>query len=157
RVGLPPRRAALRERAYPPIGRGLLWCTADANRLPLPDAAVDAVTIAFGLRNLPDPARGLAEFARVVRPAGRLVVLEFSTPTWPPLRRLYERYLTQALPLVARAVASDPAAYRYLVDSIRAWPDQAGLARMIVAAGWRGVQWKRLSGGIVTVHRATRG
>lgn len=150
------RTGARRESAHPSIGLGLLWANADANRLPLPDAGVDALTIAFGLRNLPEPAAALREFARVVRPGGRLVVLEFATPGWAPFRLLYERYLTRALPLAAHLVASDPAAYRYLADSIRAWPDQAGLARMIADAGWVQVQWKSLSGGIVAAHRARR-
>src|SRR5688572_14368463 len=80
----------------------VLWCNGDGMRLPLADASVDAVTIAFGLRNLPDPAAGLAEFARVTRPGGRLVVLEFSHPTWAPFRSVYTRYLVGAIPTLAR-------------------------------------------------------
>jgi demethylmenaquinone methyltransferase / 2-methoxy-6-polyprenyl-1,4-benzoquinol methylase len=134
----------------------LLWCNGDGNRLPLPDGSADVLTIAFGLRNLPDPAAGLAEFARVVRPGGRLAVLEFSQPTWAPFRELYLRYLTRAMPLAARVLTSDPTAYRYLADSIRAWPDQDALARVIAGAGWERVQWKNLTGGIVALHRAVR-
>ncbi|HVM15438.1 MAG TPA: class I SAM-dependent methyltransferase [Egibacteraceae bacterium] len=136
--------------------RRLLWCTGDATRLPLADASVDAVTIAFGLRNLPDTAGGLAELARVTRPGGRLAVLEFSRPTWRPFAFVYTRYLTRALPQMARLVTSDPAAYRYLADSIRAWPDAEGLARQISGAGWEAVRYKRLSGGIVALHHARR-
>lgn len=134
----------------------ITWVNGDGTSLPLPDASVDAVTIGFGLRNLPDPAAGLAEFARVARPGARLVVLEFSCPVWPPLRELYTRYLVGALPNVAKVVTSDPAAYRYLAESIQQWPDQQALAETITAAGWAGVRWKNLSGGIVAVHQAVR-
>lgn len=129
---------------------------ADALRLPFADAAFDAVTILFGLRNLTDPVAGLREMARVVRPGGRLVVCEFSTPTWLPFRVVYLNYLMRALPGVARIVSSNPEAYRYLAESIRAWPDQQGLARKIAEAGWSEVAWRDLTGGVVAVHRATR-
>ena len=132
------------------------WVNGDGVNLPLPDASVDAVTIGFGLRNLPDPKAGLAEFARVARPGARLVVLEFSRPVWPPFRELYTRYLVGALPAAAKLVTSDPAAYRYLAQSIQEWPDQAALARVIEEAGWTGVRWKNLTGGIVAVHQALR-
>ncbi|MGI8873831.1 MAG: ubiquinone/menaquinone biosynthesis methyltransferase, partial [Egibacteraceae bacterium] len=107
------------------------WCNGDGTRLPLADGSVDAVTIAFGLRNLPDPAAGLAEFARVVRPGGQLAVLEFSHPVNPALRTLYERYLVGAIPTAARWLTSDAGAYRYLAESILAWPDQHELAVVI--------------------------
>jgi len=148
-------RLRRRGRADRVAGR-LLWCVADGMRLPLADASVDAVTIAFGLRNLPDPAAGLAEFARVTRPGGRLVVLEFSRPTWPPFREVYLRYLVGAMPVVAKVLTSDPLAYRYLAESIQAWPDQDTLARTIAGAGWREVRYANLTGGIVAVHRAVR-
>ena len=142
-------------RATPRRGH-VWWSNGDGTALPLPDASVDGVTIAFGLRNLPDPAAGLAEFARVTRPGGRLVVLEFSAPTWKPFRSLYTRYLVGAIPSLARVVTSDPAAYRYLAESIQAWPDQAALARIIGSAGWSEVGWQDLTGGIVAAHRALR-
>ncbi|MBW3576801.1 MAG: class I SAM-dependent methyltransferase [Actinobacteria bacterium] len=129
---------------------------ADAMRLPFPDRTFDAVTIAFGLRNVHDAASALLEFARVTRPGGRLVVLEFSTPTWPPFRRLYEAYLTGVLPRVAQVVSSDPSAYRYLADSILLWPDQDSLARWLAHNGWDEVRYRNLSGGIVAVHRGRR-
>jgi demethylmenaquinone methyltransferase/2-methoxy-6-polyprenyl-1,4-benzoquinol methylase len=128
----------------------------DALRLPFADGVFDAVTISFGLRNLVDPAGGLAELARVTRPGGRLVVCEFSRPTWPPFRTVYVEYLMRALPAVARRVSSNPAAYEYLAESVRAWPDQAALAAMVAAAGWRDVAWRDVSGGIVALHRAVR-
>jgi demethylmenaquinone methyltransferase/2-methoxy-6-polyprenyl-1,4-benzoquinol methylase len=98
----------------------------------------------------------LAEMRRVTRPGGRLVVCEFSSPTWAPFRRVYTNYLVAALPRIAEVVSSNPAAYQYLAESIRAWPDQTGLADRLLAAGWRDVAWRNLSGGIVALHRATR-
>lgn len=132
------------------------WINGDGTRLPLADQSVDAITIGFGLRNLPDPVAGLAEFARVARTGARLVVLEFSKPTFKAFNAVYSRYLVGALPAAAKVVTSDPAAYRYLADSIRNWPDQAELAQMIAAAGWGGVRWKNLSGGIVALHQAVK-
>ncbi len=132
------------------------WTVADALRLPLPDASVDAVTIAFGLRNLNDTQAGLREFRRVVRPGGQLAVLEFSTPTNAAFAHVYHRYLLGVLPRVARVVTSAPAAYGYLARSIMAWPDQATLAGVLRDAGWERVRWKDLSGGIVALHHAVR-
>lgn len=132
------------------------WVVADALRLPLVDASVDAATIAFGLRNLNDTRAGLAELRRVVRPGGHLAVLEFSRPTNPLLADIYERYLVGAIPRLAHLVTSDPAAYAYLARSIMAWPDQQALAALIRDAGWRAVRWKNLTGGIVALHHATR-
>lgn len=128
----------------------------DATRLPFADQTFDAVTISFGLRNVVDHEAGLREMARVTTPGGRLVVCEFSTPTNPLFRTVYKEYLMQALPRVARAVASNPEAYVYLAESIRAWPDQAELARRIESAGWSGVRWRNLTGGIVALHAAVR-
>ena len=133
----------------------LPFVAGDGTQLPFADDTFDAVTISFGLRNIVDPAAGLREMARVTRPGGRLVVCEFSHPTWAPFRTLYVEYLMRALPPVARAVSSSPDAYVYLAESIRAWPDQPRLAAMIAASGWSGVEWHDLSGGIVTLHRAT--
>jgi demethylmenaquinone methyltransferase/2-methoxy-6-polyprenyl-1,4-benzoquinol methylase len=128
----------------------------DAMRLPFGDGAFDAVTISFGLRNVHEPDLALAEMLRVTRPGGRLVVCEFSHPTWAPWRTVYVEYLMRALPAVARAVASSPDAYVYLAESIREWPDQPGLAGRIAAAGWSEVGWRDLSGGVVALHRAVR-
>ena len=128
----------------------------DAMRLPFADGVFDAVTISFGLRNVADPSVALAEMLRVTRPGGRLVVCEFSHPTWAPFRTVYTEYLMRALPVIARKVATNPDAYVYLAESIRAWPDQRELAGVIATAGWTKVGWRNLSGGIVTLHRATR-
>jgi demethylmenaquinone methyltransferase/2-methoxy-6-polyprenyl-1,4-benzoquinol methylase len=143
----------------PPAGAGpdRAYLVGDALRLPLRDASVDVVTIAFGLRNLPEPGRGLLEFRRVLRPGGRLVICEFSQPVVPVLRGVYRRYLTRLMPVAARRLTSDPEAYQYLARSIGAWPDQAGLAAWLQQAGFTRVAWRDLTGGIVALHRATAG
>lgn len=128
----------------------------DALRLPFADAGFDVTTISYGLRNVSDPLLALREMLRVTRPGGRLVVAEFSRPAWPPFRALYDGYLERVLPAVARAFASDAAAYGYLSESILAWPGQEDLARLIQEAGWRGVAYRNLTGGIVAIHRAVR-
>ena len=134
----------------------LPFVAGDGTRLPFADDTFDAVTISFGLRNIVDPDAGLRELRRVTGPGGRLVVCEFSSPTWSPFRTVYIEYLMRALPAVARAVSSSPDAYAYLAESIRAWPDQAGLAARIQQAGWGAVKWRNLSGGIVALHHATK-
>ncbi len=125
---------------------------ADATRLPFGDDVFDAVTISFGLRNVVDPQTALREMARVTRPGGRLVVCEFSTPTNALFATAYKEYLMRALPRVARTVSSNPDAYVYLAESIRAWPHQASLAQQISRAGWAAVRWRNLTGGIVALH-----
>jgi demethylmenaquinone methyltransferase / 2-methoxy-6-polyprenyl-1,4-benzoquinol methylase len=134
----------------------LPFVAGDATRLPFADAAFDAVTISFGLRNVVDVESALAEMARVARPGGRLVVCEFSTPTFEPFRKVYGEYLMKALPAVARRVSSSPDSYVYLAESIRAWPDQETLAALIGKSGWADVQYRNLTGGIVALHRARR-
>jgi demethylmenaquinone methyltransferase/2-methoxy-6-polyprenyl-1,4-benzoquinol methylase len=134
----------------------LPFTAGDATRLPFADDTFDAVTISFGLRNVVDPDAGLREMARVTRPGGRIVVCEFSSPTWEAFRTVYIEYLMKALPSVARAVSSSPDAYVYLAESIRAWPDQRALAARLATAGWSAVEWRNLTGGIVALHRATK-
>ena len=133
----------------------LPFTAGDGTQLPFADETFDAVTISFGLRNIVDPVAGLREMLRVTRPGGRLVVCEFSHPTYGPLRTVYLEYLMKALPAIARGVSSSPDAYVYLAESIRAWPDQPGLAAMLADAGWSSPEWRNLSGGIVALHRAT--
>lgn len=134
----------------------LPFVAGDALHLPFADASFDAVTISFGLRNVTDVPAALAEMMRVTRPGGRLVVCEFSRPTWAPFRTVYTEYLMRALPPVARAVSKEPDAYVYLAETIREWPDQDELGRMLVRAGWSQVAFRNLSGGIVALHRAVR-
>jgi len=136
--------------------QGVDLVAGDALRLPFADASFDAVTISFGLRNTQDVDQALRELLRVTRRGGRLVVCEFSHPTWAPFRTAYVEYLMKALPAVARRVSSDPAAYVYLAESIRAWPAQAALAGHLQRAGWQQVAWRDLTGGIVALHRGTR-
>jgi len=129
---------------------------ADALALPFQDASFDAVTISFGLRNVADPDVALAELARVTRPGGRLVVCEFGRPTWAPFRAAYFLGLERILPAVAERVSSNPEAYTYLGESIRAWSPQPDLAARIAEAGWGQVGWRNLVGGAVALHRARR-
>ncbi|QCX28671.1 demethylmenaquinone methyltransferase [Nocardioides jishulii] len=133
----------------------LPFVAGDGTQLPFPDDTFDAVTISYGLRNIVDTVAGLREMRRVTRPGGRIVVAEFSHPTWKPFRTLYIEYLMKALPAIARAVSSSPDAYVYLAESIRAWPDQEGLSALMASAGWRDPEFRNLTGGIVALHRAT--
>jgi len=138
------------------LSRRVPMVAGDALHLPYSDGVFDAVTISFGLRNVVAYRDGLAELARVTKSGGRLVICEFSTPTWAPFRTVYLEYLMRALPAVARTVSSNPEAYVYLAESIRAWPDQAGLAAEIQTAGWSAVGWRNLTGGVVALHRARK-
>ncbi|WP_290367911.1 demethylmenaquinone methyltransferase [Antrihabitans cavernicola] len=138
------------------LSRNVPMVAGDAMHLPFADNVFDAATISFGLRNVSEFDQGLRELARVTKPGGRLVVCEFSTPVFGPFRTVYMEYLMKALPRVAQAVSSNPDAYVYLAESIRAWPDQEELANRIAAAGWRDVKWRNLTGGVVALHRATR-
>jgi demethylmenaquinone methyltransferase/2-methoxy-6-polyprenyl-1,4-benzoquinol methylase len=128
----------------------------DAMALPLAGESVDGVVISFGLRNVADPDAALREFLRVTRPGGTVVVCEFSSPTWTPFRTVYSEYLMRALPRIARTVSSNPEAYVYLAESIRAWPDQPSLAGRLQEAGWADVGWRNLTGGIVALHRGRK-
>ena len=128
----------------------------DAMELPFEDATFDAVTISYGLRNIPDPEKALREMARVTRPRGTLVVCEFSKPPNPLFRGLYRVHQKTVMPLLSRILSSDPEAYDYLVESIRDWPSQEEVGRMIARSGWDNVQYRNLTGGIVALHRATR-
>ena len=132
----------------------LNFVKADALSLTFPDNTFDLLTISFGLRNTENTAKALAEARRVVKPGGRLVVVEFSSPTFAPFRAIYMNYLMRALPFIARKTSSNPDAYIYLAESIRAWPDQKALAAQIVDAGWSQVGWKNLTGGVVAIHMA---
>ena len=127
----------------------------DAERLPFPPGCFDCVTVAFGLRNMTRKDAALAEMARVLKPGGRLVVLEFSK-VWKPLEPAYDVYSFKVLPWLGQRVAGDQAAYRYLAESIRMHPDQAALAAMMERAGLSQVEYFNLAAGVVAVHRGYR-
>jgi demethylmenaquinone methyltransferase/2-methoxy-6-polyprenyl-1,4-benzoquinol methylase len=136
-------------------GRGLTVVAGDALALPFAAGSFAVATASFGLRNVADLDLALSELARVTEPGGRLVICEFSLPA-APLRRPYVAYLTRVLPALAGLVSSAPDSYHYLAESILAWPDAPSLAARIGDAGWRGVSWRNLSGGIVALHQAIR-
>jgi demethylmenaquinone methyltransferase/2-methoxy-6-polyprenyl-1,4-benzoquinol methylase len=127
----------------------------DAERLPFPSGYFDCVSVAFGLRNMTHKDTALAEMTRVLKPGGRLVVLEFSK-VWKPLERAYDLYSFKVLPWLGQRVAGDAAAYRYLAESIRVHPDQAALAKMLEEAGLSRVEVFNLAAGVVAVHRGYR-
>lgn len=128
----------------------------NAMDLDFEDGSFDAVTISWGLRNIPDPQLALREMARVVRPRGRLVVLEFSTPPSRFFRGLYNVYQSTVMPAIARLASTNDGAYDYLVESIHDWPAQEELGRMIAANGWSEVEYRNLTGGIACMHRAVK-
>jgi demethylmenaquinone methyltransferase/2-methoxy-6-polyprenyl-1,4-benzoquinol methylase len=127
----------------------------DAEQLPFPDRHFDLVTVAFGLRNMTHKDRALAEMVRVLRPGGRLLVLEFSR-VWQPLERAYDLYSFQVLPRLGARIAGDAQSYRYLAESIRMHPDQSTLAAMLETAGLEQVRWFNLTGGIAALHEGVR-
>ncbi|OAN34720.1 bifunctional demethylmenaquinone methyltransferase/2-methoxy-6-polyprenyl-1,4-benzoquinol methylase [Plantibacter sp. H53] len=129
---------------------------ADATDLPFADEEFDATTISFGLRNVVRPKDALAEMLRVTKPGGRIVICEFSTPTFGPMRAAYNLYLERVMPLVAGVASSNAEAYTYLNDSIRAWPSQPELAAWLREAGYEHVAYRNLTGGIVALHRGLK-
>ncbi len=137
-------------------GLDIDYVQADAQALPFADRRFHCVTIGFGLRNVTDQTRALAEMTRVLRPGGRLVVLEFSQPAADWFRRLYDVYSFQVLPRLGEWVAGDADSYRYLAESIRMHPDQPTLARMMEQAGLVRCDWNNLTGGVVAVHTGYR-
>ena len=128
------------------------WTVGDAQALPLPDASADAYVIAFGIRNVTRIEAALAEARRVLRPGGRFACLEFSRPVTGALRKAYDAYSFNVIPAIGGAVAQDRESYRYLVESIRRFPDQRRFAAMIEAAGFSRVGWTDFSGGIAALH-----
>ena len=123
----------------------------DAEALPFPSASFDRVSVAFGLRNMTHKERALSEMYRVLKPGGKLLVLEFSRP-WEPLRGAYDFYSFQILPRLGKLVAGDADSYRYLAESIRQHPDQGTLKGMMEQAGFAKVHWNNLSAGVVALH-----
>lgn len=137
--------------------RGLVgnvrYSLANAERLPFPDASFDCVTIGFGLRNVTDKQAALQSMARVLKPGGQLLILEFSHPTAPGLKPIYDAYSFSVLPWLGKMVAKDEASYRYLAESIRRFPNQDSLVGMMQSAGLENCRYHNLSGGIVALHR----
>lgn len=136
--------------------RSIPFVEGDALRLPFADATFDAVTIAFGLRNLAGVADGLRELRRVLKPGGRLAVLEFSSPVVPGFRSLFRFYFTRVLPHIGGLVSGSRGAYEYLPDSVSRFPDQKRLAELMRAEGFEGVEYSNLTGGIAALHTGTR-
>jgi demethylmenaquinone methyltransferase/2-methoxy-6-polyprenyl-1,4-benzoquinol methylase len=134
----------------------LNFSAGDALSLPFADETFDAVTISFGIRNVNNVDKALNEMLRVTKPGGRIVVCEFSSPTFEPFRKIYMEYLMKALPAIAKKTSSNPDAYVYLADSIRAWPNQKDFALQINNSNWNNVKWKNLTGGIVCLHKAEK-
>ena len=134
---------------------GLRFEEGDALELAYPDASFDAVTVGFGARNFGDLDRGLAEMARVTRPGGRVVVLEITTPTKPPLSWFFRAWFDRIVPLLGR-VAGDPDAYTYLPSSVRRFPEPRELGRRMAAAGLDDVRWILTAGGIIAIHSGTK-
>ena len=135
---------------------GIAWLPGDAERLPLADRPVERVTIAFGLRNVTRIDLALSEMRRVLKPGGRFLCLEFSKPTQPWLDPVYDAYSFRVLPWLGRVVARDEAAYQYLAESIRRFPDQQDLAERMRLAGFEKVAWRNLSAGIAAIHSGWR-
>jgi demethylmenaquinone methyltransferase/2-methoxy-6-polyprenyl-1,4-benzoquinol methylase len=129
---------------------------ADAQRLPFDDAGFDVVTCAYGIRNIPDRARALSEVYRVLKPGGQLLVCEFSTPPGRSWRALYHFYLDNVIPTVGGLLTGDAAEFRYLRDSIRAFPDQRAFCELLYAAGFADISYRNLSGGIVALHKGAK-
>ncbi|MCF6219242.1 MAG: bifunctional demethylmenaquinone methyltransferase/2-methoxy-6-polyprenyl-1,4-benzoquinol methylase UbiE [Gammaproteobacteria bacterium] len=129
------------------------YVQANAEALPFPDNHFDVITIAFGLRNVTDKAKALASMYRVLKPAGRLLVLEFSKPVVPGLAPIYDTYSFKILPKMGKMIAGDEESYRYLAESIRVHPDQETLKQMMTEVGFERVDYHNLSGGIVALHR----
>ena len=131
----------------------IAWAVGDAQQLPLPDGCANAYVISFGLRNVTDIPRALAEARRVLKPGGRFLCLEFSRPVTDALRRAYDAYSFKAIPAIGGLVARDRDAYQYLVESIRRFPEQAVLAGMMREAGLGRAEWTNFTGGVVALHQ----
>ena len=143
-----------REKAHARGATGVRFEWADALDLPYDAGRFDAVTVGFGVRNLADLGRGLAEMARVLRPGGRLVILEITQPTRPPLSTFYSLWFDRIVPLLG-SISGDAGAYSYLPESVRGFPPPRRLAEMMDAAGLERIRWTVLAGGIIAIHSGT--
>jgi demethylmenaquinone methyltransferase/2-methoxy-6-polyprenyl-1,4-benzoquinol methylase len=137
------------------LGNSIHTVEADALALPFPDQTFDALTIAFGLRNLENPRHGLDEMRRVLKPGGALVILEFSKPVVPVLKHAFSFYFRYILPKLGAAISGDRRAYEYLPDSVRRFPGQTQLAELMAESGFRSIGYRNLSGGIAALHWGT--
>lgn len=138
------------------IADNVFYVQADAQALPFPDNYFDCITIAFGLRNVTDKDAALRSMFRVLRPGGRLLILEFSKPVLPLLEKVYDQYSFKILPLMGRLIANDAHSYRYLAESIRMHPDQDTLKENVLAAGFHRCDYDNMSGGIVALHKGIK-
>ncbi len=138
------------------VQANLAFVQADAQYLPFPDDSFDCITIAFGLRNVTDKDLALRAMLRVLKPGGRLLVLEFSKPTHPLLGKAYDAYSFSILPLMGRLIARDADSYKYLAESIRMHPDQETLRGMMEEAGFSRCEYHNMTGGVVAVHRGIK-
>ena len=144
-----------REKAAERQAEGVRFEWADALQLPYDGGRFDAVTVGFGVRNLSDLDRGIAEMARVLKPGGRLVILEITQPTRPPLSTFFSVWFDRIVPLIGR-FAGDSAAYSYLPESVKRFPPPAGLAAIMDGAGLERIRWTILAGGIIAIHSGRR-
>ncbi len=147
---------AVAQRKATDAGNSVPFVEGDAMRLPFADESFDGVTIAFGLRNLSNFADGLAELYRVLKPGGKLAVLEFSEPVVPGFRELFNFYFTKVLPRIGGAVSGSRGAYTYLPDSVSKFPDQNGLVELMCSAGFDSVEYVNLTGGIAAIHTGSK-
>src|SRR5690606_13329035 len=138
------------------FGSNIEYVQANAESLPFPDSYFDCITIAFGLRNVTDKDKALASMLRILKPGGRLLVLEFSKPTHQLLEKVYDRYSFSILPLMGKLIADDPDSYRYLAESIRMHPDQKTLQGMMEQAGFVHCTYHNMTGGIVALHKGEK-
>lgn len=138
------------------VSQNLLFAQADAQYLPFPDHTFDCITIAFGLRNVTDKDLALRSMLRVLKPGGRLLVLEFSKPRSDLLEKAYDTYSFRVLPLMGKLVAGDAESYRYLAESIRMHPDQETLKQMMESAGFSQCSYHNMTGGIVALHKGIK-
>ena len=146
-----------REKAAAGGAEGVRFEWADALELPYDGERFDAVTVGFGVRNLADLDRGLRELGRVLKPGGRLIILEITQPQRPPLSTFYSLWFDRAVPLLGKLGAADPEAYSYLPESVRSFPSPLGLAEKMDRAGFERIRYTVLAGGIIAIHSGVRG
>ncbi len=138
------------------VAGNVSYAQADAQYLPFPDNTFDCITIAFGLRNVTDKDLALESMLRVLKPGGRLLVLEFSKPTNPLIEKVYDTYSFSLLPMMGKLIANDAESYRYLAESIRMHPDQETLKSMMDNAGFQQTKFYNLTGGVVAIHKGLK-